>query len=510
MKSTVLVILDGFGHRTEKEHNAIVQANTPCIDMLMKEYPNSLIDASGQAVGLSDGQMGSSEVGHTNIGAGRIIKQNITRISDDIDASKFCNNSDIFPKIKEIDLENKNSECKKAIHILALLSDGGIHSDIQHIHEFIKKAQANSNNTEIKLHAFLDGRDTPPKSAKQYIKDTEEKFPNIISSIIGRYYAMDRDNNWDRIQASYDLLTTKNKENTSTLTEIFDAIDNCYIQGETDEHLQAIEFNHSPIKDGDLIVCLNFRADRQRQLCKAIVDKNFSSFDRKVNITNCDVYTLTEYSDDLNIRVIYQPEKHHNILGEYISKNNVKQLRIAETEKYAHVTFFFNAGINEPFNLEDRILIPSPKVTSYDTCPEMSAIEITNELVKAIKSKKYPLIICNYANADMVGHTGNLAATVKAIECIDRCLNILHETTIECDSSLLITSDHGNAEIMYNNEIEQRHTAHTTSLVPLIYTKKNAEFKEKGILADIAPTILQILGLTIPSEMTGKPLLNFK
>lgn len=503
-----LIILDGWGYREEIEDNAIAQAKKPFWDQLWQHYPHTLISGCGRCVGLPDGQMGNSEVGHLNMGAGRVVHQDLTRIDTAIEDKTFFSNPVLTKAI------DNAVQSQKAIHILGLLSSGGVHSHEKHISAIIDLA-AKHHATQVYFHAFLDGRDTPPKSAMQSIMALTEQFNQLqcgkIASMIGRFYAMDRDKRWDRIEKTYDLLTL-GSEGYHSKTAI-DALQQAYDRNETDEFVKATSMygeheNPITINDGDAVIFMNFRADRAREITQAFIDPHFTGFQRrkwpKVNFIS-----LTEYDKTFPINTAFSPESLNNILGEYLSNHHLKQLRIAETEKYAHVTFFFNGGIEQPYPGEDRILIPSPAVTTYDLQPEMSAPEVTEELVKAIKSERYDVIICNFANPDMLGHTGNLPATIKAIETIDSCLEKIITALQSVGGEAIITADHGNAEIMFDHCTHQAHTAHTTELVPFIYVGRPATIaKKQGILSDIAPTMLYLMNLSQPKDMTGESLLR--
>ena len=512
-KPLLLLILDGWGYSESSENNAIAAAETPTWDQLWAKYPHMLIDASGKAVGLPDAQMGNSEVGHMHVGAGRVIYQDLTLIDKAIEDRSFNQNPELLYAITQAKAHHS------ALHILGLLSPGGVHSHELHIQAMVKLAAAQGAK-KIYVHAFLDGRDTPPQSATssleelQYLCQTlsESHQADIrIVSIIGRYYAMDRDNRWERTKAAYDLIVDGKSSFRSNNPSM--ALTLAYTRGETDEFVQATAI-HNPgeqpikIEDEDAVVFMNFRNDRIRQLARALTKMEFSEFSRShlPKLSAC--VTLTRYADDIDAKVAFPPTKITNGLGEWLESHHKTQLRIAETEKYAHVTFFFNGGKEQPFVGEDRILIPSPKVATYDLKPEMSAPEITEKLVEAILTKKYDFIVCNFANADMIGHTGNFAATVQAITVIDQCLTKIVAALQEVGGEALITADHGNAEMMFDNDTQQAHTAHTNFLVPLVYVGHRGHFTEKvGILADIAPTVLELLEIPVPNEMTGKKLL---
>jgi 2,3-bisphosphoglycerate-independent phosphoglycerate mutase len=507
-KPITLIIFDGWGYSKQTDHNALAQANTPNFDHLWEGYPHTLLEGSGNYVGLPKGQMGNSEVGHLNLGAGRVVKQVLTRIQSAIETGQFDENAALKQAMEKAKANNK------AVHILGLLSPGGVHSHEDQIFSAVKMA-SNIVGDNLYVHAMLDGRDTPPKSALPSIEKLETLLQTLgsgkIASLIGRYYAMDRDQRWDRIEMAYDLLTQgKATRQASTATE---ALQMAYDDDETDEFVTASSIhtdNEKPaiIEDGDVVIFMNYRADRARQITRAFIEKDFHGFNRERQPKLSEFVTLTEYDASFNVPVAFGPEILKNTLGEYLAKNHCRQLRIAETEKYAHVTFFFNGGVEKPFEGEARDLIASPKVATYDLQPEMSARELTEKLTKAIRSQDYDVIICNYANADMVGHTGDFDATLKAIDCLDKCLGQVWQASKDVGGELLITADHGNAEKMFNEETEQAHTAHTSNPVPLIYAGRKADFTEKpGSLADVAPTLLYLLGLDIPEEMTGEVLL---
>lgn len=503
----LLLILDGFGYQEDKQHNAIANAKTPYWDYLWENYPHCLIEGSGKFVGLPDDQMGNSEVGHLNLGAGRVVYQDFTRINHDIETGAFFKNP---ITCEQIDLSIKN---QSAVHLIGLLSPGGVHSHIEHFLAMARLAHQRGVK-KLYLHAFLDGRDTPPRSALASIQQIESLFSELklgkIASICGRYYAMDRDNRWDRIEKAYNLLTEANTEFKTN--NAIEALSNAYQRQENDEFVQPTWIGDSKegiIKDNDLVIFMNFRADRARQLTQALTKKDFHHFKRQVLPKLQAFLCLTEYDTTYQLPVIFPPDNLYHILGEYLANLGLKQLRIAETEKYAHVTFFFNGGIETPFDGEDRLLIPSPKVETYDLKPEMSAFEITEKLVEAIQSQAYDFIVCNFANADMVGHTGNFEAAKKAIECLDTCLSKIIPVLQQTGGEALITADHGNADCMFDQNSNQEHTAHTKNPVPLLYIGRPGALQEQGgVLADIAPTILSLMDLPIPDEMTGKVLLR--
>ena len=503
----MLMILDGFGINEKTDGNAVKLAKTPNIDKLMKKYPNTIMYTSGLKVGLPDGQMGNSEVGHTNIGAGRIVYQELTKITKSIEDGDFF----AIPEFIEA-IEN----CKKhnsKLHILGLLSDGGVHSHIRHLYGLLEMAKRRDFE-DVYVHCFLDGRDTPPASAEGYITQLEEKMKEKkvgkIASISGRYYAMDRDKRWDRVKKCYDALV-RGEGNKATSATI--AIEDSYQKEVFDEFVEptVIVNNDTPIAtigENDSVIFFNFRPDRAREITRAIVDPEFDGFEtEKINTY---FVCFTNYDETMpNVKIAFKKEPLVNTFGEVVSKNGLKQLRIAETEKYAHVTFFFNGGEEKQYEGEDRILVPSPKVETYDMKPEMSAYEVTEKVVEAINSKKYNCIILNYANPDMVGHTGNLSAAIKAIETIDECVGKVVNAINAQKANLLITADHGNAEQMIDYKTGEPHTAHTTNLVPLVLIseKENVKLKE-GRLADLAPTILDLMGIEKPEEMTGESLIE--
>lgn len=509
-KPLVLIVLDGFGYSDTNDHNAIKSAYTPVWDQLWQGFPHMLLGASGAAVGLPEGQMGNSEVGHLHMGAGRAVPQDLARIDQAVEQGTFFHNTVLKQAIE------RAKQTNNSVHILGLLSPGGVHSHEQHIFAMIELA-AKTGLEKIYLHAFLDGRDTPPKSALASIEAAEAKFKILgrgrFASLCGRYYAMDRDNRWDRTQQAYDLLTSGRAKFVADSAVAGLAM--AYERGETDEFVKPTLIKESGqeairIANGDVVVCMNFRSDRLRQLSRAFTSTEFAGFDREVWPKLGEFVTLTEYAKDIKATVAFPSIMITNGLGEYLSKSGCRQLRIAETEKYAHVTFFFNGGIEKPYLYEDRILISSPKVSTYDLKPEMSAEELTDKLVEQIHARKYDVIICNYANPDMVGHTGDFSATVKAIEIIDQCLKRIIEALQEVNGEALITSDHGNAECMFDASTQQAHTAHTNNLVPLVYIGHNAAFtQQQGVLYDLAPTMLYLLGIEPPKEMTGKILMKF-
>jgi 2,3-bisphosphoglycerate-independent phosphoglycerate mutase len=505
-----LLILDGFGYREELKDNAIGQAKKPNWDAMWKQFPHTLINASEHYVGLPDGQMGNSEVGHLNIGAGRVVFQDFERINNSIATSEFYE----LPALKQSLLNLKNSN--KALHILGLLSNGGVHSHQDHIHAMINMA-AKLGLSKVYVHAFLDGRDTPPISAAPFIESLEAhcKAQGIgkIASISGRFYGMDRDKRWPRVEAAYTLLTEGIGEFTADTAAA--GLQDAYARGENDEFVKTTAIrkaDEAPVhlEDGDCVVFMNFRSDRARQLTHALLAESFDGFHRRHVPKLANYFTLTMYDkNETKASVMFPPQEVRNTFGEYLSNLGLTQLRIAETEKYPHVTFFFNGGEEKVFTGEERILVPSPKVETYDLQPEMSAFEVTDKLEEAILSKKYNAIICNYANCDMVGHSGNLNAAIMAVETLDTCIGRVVNAMQSIGGEVLITADHGNAELMFDAENNQPHTQHTTNLVPLLYIGRNGVLKEGGALSDLAPTLLQMMGLAQPSEMTGKSLVTF-
>jgi 2,3-bisphosphoglycerate-independent phosphoglycerate mutase len=506
----LLIILDGYGHREECEHNAICQARKPHWNVLWSKYPHTTIDASEKWVGLPKDQMGNSEVGHMNIGAGRVVYQEYTRIESAIEQGDFFRNPVLVKAVETA------RGAGTALHILGLLSPGGVHSHESQIHAMLEMA-ARGGVKNIRVHAFLDGRDTPPRSAEASLealrKKCEELGAGTIASICGRYYAMDRDQRWERVRCAYDLITQgKSEYRAATAVEALHA---AYARGETDEFVKAtaIAAPGAPatrMNDGDAVVFMNFRADRARQMTAALTSSAFEGFER-ARVPALGYYcTLTSYGKEFDaIPSAFAPQSIENGFGEYISTRGLKQLRIAETEKYAHVTYFFSGGVETPYPGEDRILVPSPRVATYDLKPEMSAREVTDKLVEAIQSRKYGAIICNYANGDMVGHTGNLEAATRAIEVLDECIGRAVAAMQKTGGEVLITADHGNAEMMLDPATRQAHTAHTLNVVPLLYIGRKARAASGGALQDVAPTLLAMMGLPQPPQMTGKALLEF-
>ena len=512
-KPVILIILDGWGHTDNTEYNAIYSAHKPNWDQIWEQYPHTLINASGLDVGLPATQMGNSEVGHMNIGAGRVVDQEFTRITRAINDGTFYKNkilNDAF------DFATKNN---KAVHLLGLLSAGGVHSHEDHIFALMELAKK-CGVKKLYLHVFLDGRDTSPKCAIESIHKVQLKIKELnighIASLIGRYYSMDRNKHWDRTKFAYDLISQGKADYRSS--DPFIAIDMAYARDESDEFISPTAIskdgeNPITVEDDDIIIFANYRADRARQLARAFTKPDFIAFERERLPKLKTFISLTSYKAEYEFPVAFPPVSLPNVFGKYISTLGLKQLRIAETEKYAHVTFFFNGGDESAFEGEDRILIPSPHVRTYDLMPEMSAEKITDHIIESINSHKYDSIICNFANADMVGHTGNFKATISAIEVIDRCLGKIIKSTQMVGGEILITADHGNAEQIKSYTTEkiksQPHTAHTSNLVPLIYIGRSAKFLPgTGALSDVAPTLLNIMNIKQPKEMTGKSLLK--
>lgn len=506
-KTLALIILDGWGYSTETSANAIHSANTPTWDRLWHDCPHTLISGCGMDVGLPDGQMGNSEVGHMTLGAGRVVYQNLTRINKAIADNSFFSNP---AYIQAIDTAIATD---KAVHVFGLLSPGGVHSHELHIAAALKMATARGAS-KLYLHAFLDGRDTPPRSAASSLAKimtaTEESGVGRIASITGRYYAMDRDQRWERTHQTYAMLTDGSAGYRAE--NAMDALQQAYERGETDEFVKptivtAADQQPALIADGDVVLFMNFRPDRARQLTQAFVDTAFDGFARRTIPQLGGFVTTTEYEQSLNVTCAFPPVELTNSLGEYLASLGKTQLRIAETEKYAHVTFFFNGGREDNFPGEDRILVPSPKVATYDLQPEMSAPEVTDKLVAAIQSRRYDLIVCNFANGDMVGHTGIFSAAVQAVETLDRCLAKITRALAAVDGECLITADHGNVESMLDPATGQALTAHTLMPVPLVYVgRQKVLLHSGGSLADVAPTLLYLSGTTQPAEMTGRSL----
>ena len=507
-KPTVLLILDGYGERKEKDGNAIALANTPVMDKLKKEFPYVEGQASGLFVGLPDGQMGNSEVGHMNMGAGRIVYQELTRITKAIEDGDFFENKALKEAVEHCKKENT------ALHFMGLVSSGGVHSHIEHIYGLLELAKR-AGLKKVYLHAFLDGRDTPPDSGKSFLMDVEKKMQELgvgeIATISGRYYAMDRDKNYDRVEKAYRAMVDGTGEKASSVEE---AIDASYAKKVYDEFVlpTVIEKDGAvhTVSDGDAMIFFNFRPDRAREICHAFCDDEFNFFNRGAR-KKVFFVCFTDYDPTIpNKRVAFEKEEIHNTLGEVVSNLGKNQLRIAETEKYAHVTFFFNGGKEEPYENEDRILVPSPKeVPTYDLKPEMSCYTVTEKLTEAIRSGKYDLVVANFANPDMVGHTGVLSAAIKAIEVVDECMGKVVDVVESMHGNLFILADHGNADIMIDEKTGEPYTAHTTNPVPFILvSEEKHKLREGGCLADVAPTLLELMGIPQPKEMTGKSLLE--
>ena len=505
-KLTMLMILDGFGINENEKANAVKMAKMPNWDKIIKQNPNTIIKTSGLDVGLPDGQMGNSEVGHTNIGAGRLIYQDFTRITKSIEEGDFFTVPELTAAIENCKKNNSK------LHIIGLLSDGGVHSHTRHLYALLELAKR-KDFEDVYVHCFLDGRDTPPASAESYLIDLEktmqEKGVGKIASICGRFYAMDRDKRWERIEVAYRAIVNGQGERSNSAVK---AIEDSYQKEIFDEFVKPIlitngENEVTTISKNDSVVFFNFRPDRAREITRALVDPNFKEFEtEKLNLY---YVCFTEYDATMpNVHIAYKPQEIKNTFGEYISKKGLTQLRIAETEKYAHVTFFFNGGREKPYLNEDRILIPSPKVETYDMKPEMSAIEVTEKVIDAIKSGKYDSIILNYANPDMVGHTGNLDGTIKALETLDKCIGDVVKEVENQNGYLIITADHGNAEQMIDYKTGEPHTAHTTNDVPLVLIGMEDVKLKQGRLCDLVPTMLELMGLDKPKEMTGVSLIE--
>lgn len=501
----VLIILDGWGYNEKKQHNAIASAHTPQWDQWWAHCPHMLLQASGLSVGLPDKQMGNSEVGHMHIGAGRVIQQDFTRINQALERGELLTNPHLATLLSEL------KSTGKSLHIMGLLSPGGVHSHEQHLFSLLALCHS-KGFFSVKLHLFLDGRDTPPQSALESLERLDEVlqlYPvGKIVSLSGRYYAMDRDKRWQRIEPVYTLLTQG--QSSSCFPDAPGAVKAYYEQGLQDEFLPPTQIgNPAPMEAGDALLFFNFRADRARQLTAAFLEPDFDGFHRKFRPSLSHFITMTQYAQSSPASHLFDPIPLHNTLGEVLSSQGLRQLRVAETEKYAHVTFFLNGGNEQIFPHEKRILISSPKVATYDLQPQMSAPELTQALVEAIRSQAYDVLICNYANADMVGHTGNFDATVRAIECLDGCMSRVGHAVAQQEGHLLITADHGNAEDMFDHLTQQKHTAHTCDPVPFLYLGKDRHFiREKGSLVDVAPTLLSLLDIVPPPEMTGHVLLK--
>ncbi|KAF3984358.1 MAG: 2,3-bisphosphoglycerate-independent phosphoglycerate mutase [Methylococcales symbiont of Hymedesmia sp. n. MRB-2018] len=506
-KPVVLLILDGFGYSEQQQNNAIAMANTPCWDKMQKQYPMTLLDCAGGAVGLPQEQMGNSEVGHLHIGSGRLMRQELSKVTAAIADNSFFSNTVLCQAVDQAISKDK------ALHIMGLLSPGGVHSHQQQILAMVELA-VKRGLKKVYMHAFLDGRDVPPKSAMHSINLLEAKFSELgagqIISVTGRFYAMDRDNRWERVQIAHQLIAKGESEyQANSATEALKA---AYARNETDEFVMPTaimgkEGHGITLDPEDSIVFMNFRADRAREISRALTELEFDGFERNCTPHSGYFATLTQYHEAFDYPIAYAPVEVKNGIGEVLADAGLHQLRLAETEKYAHVTFFLNGGRDEPFKNEDRILVPSPKVKTYDLQPEMSAADVTQHLLNSIKEQKHDVIICNYANCDMVGHTGVIDAAVKAVETIDASLQQIIDGLNEVNGQMLVTADHGNIEMMVGVDTGQAHTAHTTNLVPLVHVGGNKPLSDGGSLSDLAPTILDILDLKQPIEMTGHSLI---
>lgn len=503
-KPILLLVLDGWGHRQAREDNAIAHARTPNWDRLLRDCPHTLIDTHGRAVGLPDDQMGNSEVGHMNLGAGRVVYQDLTRIDAALEDGSFARNpafSSLFRTLRD---------SGGRLHVLGLVSPGGVHSHERHLHAFLDLARAHGVR-ELAVHAFLDGRDTPPRSARPSLAALTERCRTLgnarVATIAGRYYGMDRDRRWDRTERAFLAIVEGQAEHRAP--DALTALDAAYARGESDEFVAPTLIGAgAPIADGDAACFMNFRADRARQLCRALLLADFEGFFRPRRPRFSCFVTLTEYEPELPAVVAFPPQSLANTLPEWLSRHGLTQLRIAETEKYAHVTYFFNGGREEPWPGEERILVPSPKVPTYDLKPEMSAPEVTARLVEAIRARRHDFILCNLANADMVGHTGVFAAAVAAAETIDRSLGELRAAIEASGGEMLVTADHGNLELMRDPATGQPHTAHTFGPVPFVYLGRPARLRSGGALRDVAPTVLALMDLPKPPEMTGETLVE--
>ena len=508
-KTNVLCIMDGFGHNKSDYGNAVAAAKKPNLDMLMEKYPYTYIGASGMDVGLPDGQMGNSEVGHTNMGAGRVVYQELTRITKSIDDGEFFENEALKNAVQ------KSIDAGKALHLMGLMSDGGVHSHNKHIFALVELAKRMGQD-KVYLHCIMDGRDVPPTSGKDYVAEAIEKMNEIgvgkVATVMGRYYAMDRDNNWDRVKKAYDAVVFgEGKKNTDPVAAIEASYETVDGDGKnlTDEFILptvTLE-NEGRVTEGDSVVFFNFRPDRAREITRTFVDPDFSGFERKYFPVN--YVCMTQYDATMpNVDVAFKPQTLKNTFGEYLANNGMTQLRIAETEKYAHVTFFFNGGVEAVNEGEDRILIPSPKVATYDLQPEMSAYLVSEKLNEAVRSGKYDVVIVNFANCDMVGHTGVFDAAVKAVEAVDECVGSLYQAVMDNGGTLFITADHGNADQMKETD-GSPFTAHTTNEVPFIVCNcGDVKLREGGKLSDIVPTMLKVMSMPQPAEMTGKSIIE--
>jgi 2,3-bisphosphoglycerate-independent phosphoglycerate mutase len=509
-KTNAIIIMDGFGLRAERSGNAIVPENIPNVAALMKEYPFASIGASGMDVGLPDGQMGNSEVGHTNIGAGRVVYQELTRITKEIRQGTFFQNPALLGAVKNA----QDHETK--LHLIGLVSDGGVHSHIDHLEGLLKLCQMNGLG-RVFVHCLMDGRDTPPTSGKGYLEDLERRMEKVgagrIATVMGRYWGMDRDNRWERVKRAYDAIADGRGLAASSGPE---AMEQSYGRGENDEFVQptVIAKNGKAIatvEDCDSIIFFNFRPDRAREITRAFIEPDFSSFARGGGYRPVHYVTMTQYDATFqNIEIAFFPQSLDNVFGQCLGDRGMPQLRIAETEKYAHVTFFFNGGVEQPFPGEDRALIPSPKVATYDLKPEMSAYEVCDEAVRRVQSRKYDVMILNFANCDMVGHTGVFEAAWKAVHVVDECVGKVVSAVLAGGGAAIVTADHGNAELMVDQVSGEPFTAHTTNPVPFIMVdekRRNAKLRSGGMLCDIVPTLMEVMGMEKPGEMTGESLM---
>ncbi len=504
MKNKVLLaIMDGWGVSDKNEHNAISESGSPNFNKIIEKYPNITIYADGEHVGLPDGQMGNSEVGHLNLGAGRVVYQELTRINKSIREGEFFKNENLLNAIEHAQKNNSS------LHLMGLVSDGGVHSAMGHLFALIDLAKTH-NLSKVYVHAFLDGRDTPPQSAITYLQEVEEKLSkeNLpkIATVSGRYYAMDRDNRWDRVEKAYNCLILGEGEKAESAVK---AVENSYADGKNDEFVlpTMIENGNSRIQDDDALIFFNFRPDRAREITRAIALKDFSGFERKKVLNNLFFVCFTQYDETFGLPVAFPPHHLTNILGEVLDKEGIAQLRTAETEKYAHVTFFFNGGVEEPFATETRVLVTSPKVATYDLQPEMSAYQVRDIVLEALDSDKYGFILVNFANPDMVGHTGDEQAAIKAVKTVDECIGKIVKKVEENGYAMLLTADHGNAECMATDE-GKPFTAHTNNKVPLVLINAgDKKMKSDGALSDVAPTVLELMGIEKPKEMTGSSLI---
>jgi 2,3-bisphosphoglycerate-independent phosphoglycerate mutase len=509
MPPLVLIVLDGWGIRPERDHNAIALAKTPVFDGLLARYPHAELIASGEAVGLPAGQMGNSEVGHMNMGAGRVVYQDLTRIDKSIADGDFYTNQALVAAM------DRAKAGRQALHLVGLVSDGGVHSHQRHLHALLDMA-ARQKVERVFVHAITDGRDTSPSGGRRYVGELEQWMQRLqigrVATVSGRYYAMDRDKRWERTRLAYDALVFGRSESTATAP--LAAIQRSYETGVTDEFIKPVTIVDAggapvgPIRNGDSVVVFNFRADRARQITRAIALDDFEGFDRPGR-PRAHATTMTVYDRTFNLPVVFPPQTFSNNLADVLSAHGCTNLRLAETEKYAHVTYFFNCGREEPYPVEDRILVPSQRVATYDLMPEMSAPGITEQLVADVGARRHQVVICNFANADMVGHTGSLDAAVAAVETLDRCLGVIMPALQAVDGTAIVTADHGNAEQMWDEELNAPHTAHTSNPVPVVLC--NDRFRgrrlENGWLRDVAPTMLTLMGIDLAKEMTGRSLL---